>query len=421
MRPAGAAGFGSGRLPRSGHHGRRGERGERGRGRERRQERETSTGLAADGAGPAPSSPALPSLRSPSRAISTACGPFCPIATCCWSRPRSRSTAGAGGRRVGRRRTGAHLVFVQTHADLEADIRDDWRRVLARAVLASRWLGSGQWRKPQAMAPANSDPLPHPPPPVPRPLPAFSASIRCVHWPTPGRLAAARRFRRAARPAHPADGRRGGQPHSPGELSGPGGRHAGRLPRSPRRSACRRCWKRNWPSTAARPAGPAARRDHADRAAGQPAAMGEPALGSGRFALGAQPFLAGAADLPGARGAGGRGTAVSRPHAGPGRAVGRAAGRADLEGSAREAAGRPRARPRGRCRLGPGRAPQGGHHRQRLWRGGRTWIAGPSGGSGRRRIGNGCRRFRRPRVGRPRLADRPAGQAAHRLVYPLPL
>ena len=57
---------------------------------------------------------------------------------------------------------------------------------------------------------------------------------------------------------------------------------------------------------AARPAGPAARRDHADRTAGQPAAVGEPALGSGRVAVGIQPVCAGAAGLPGARRAGGR-------------------------------------------------------------------------------------------------------------------
>ena len=38
------------------------------------------------------------------------------------------------GRRVGRGGSRCHLVFVQTHADQDADIRDDWRQVLVREL-----------------------------------------------------------------------------------------------------------------------------------------------------------------------------------------------------------------------------------------------------------------------------------------------
>ena len=73
--------------------------------------------------------------------------------------------------------------------------------------------------------------------------------------------------------------------------------------------------------------------------------------------------------------AGGRGAAVSRPHARPGGPVGRAARRAHVEVAAAEASGRPRARSRGRRRLGPGRAAQGRHHRR--WLRGRGRIGSP--------------------------------------------
>ena len=69
--------------------------------------------------------------RSRRQQLGDVCGRSCPSATCCWSRPRSRNIAALGWPTSWpRRRRGAHLVFVQTHADLDDDIRDDWRQVL---------------------------------------------------------------------------------------------------------------------------------------------------------------------------------------------------------------------------------------------------------------------------------------------------
>ena len=41
---------------------------------------------------------------------------------------------------------GAHVVFVQTHADLDDDIRDDWRQVL-EADKSSEQFPSALWER----------------------------------------------------------------------------------------------------------------------------------------------------------------------------------------------------------------------------------------------------------------------------------
>jgi hypothetical protein len=64
--------------------------------------------------------------------------PHCDVLLVTATQQKYRSARVAGELAAAAR--GAHLVFVQTHADLEADIRDDWRRVLGEENLVS-----GQW------------------------------------------------------------------------------------------------------------------------------------------------------------------------------------------------------------------------------------------------------------------------------------
>ena len=71
--------------------------------------------------------------------------PHCDVLLVTATQQKYRSARVAGELAAAAR--GAHLVFVQTHADLEADIRDNWRRVLGEENLVSgQWsVVSGQW------------------------------------------------------------------------------------------------------------------------------------------------------------------------------------------------------------------------------------------------------------------------------------
>ena len=101
---------------------------------------------------------------------------------------------------------GAHLVFVQTHADIEADIREDWRQMLEGEkgtvpFCAKHPSGrSGKW----GLSPFSQGNIS-----------TSSASTRFGAGRCSGELAAAGRIRQTGRSAHPANGQRGRQPHSP--------------------------------------------------------------------------------------------------------------------------------------------------------------------------------------------------------------
>ena len=78
---------------------------------------------------PVPLSPPLfPSPLSSNLARLRAILPHCDVLLVTATQQKYRSARVADELAAAAR--GAHLVFVQTHADLDADIRDDWRRVL---------------------------------------------------------------------------------------------------------------------------------------------------------------------------------------------------------------------------------------------------------------------------------------------------
>ena len=159
---------------------------------------------------------------------------------------------------------GAKLVFVQTHADCEDDIRADWHRLLAdRHEVGHIFL-----------------------------IDSLAALERRETRP-----AAARRIRRAGRSAAAAIRRRGGYPHSPGEFFGPAFRNARALPAAARRWHARRGTGAKCHRRRARQALGDSRPADERRIAFEPAAVGESAASANHGPLGTEPVFARACEF----------------------------------------------------------------------------------------------------------------------------
>ena len=396
------------------------------RGRRERPETQTETY-------PPPLSP-LPSPLSSNLARLRAILPHCDVLLVTATQQKYRSARVADELAAAAR--GARLVFVQTHADLDDDIREDWRAVLESK--GGRREGEGRKARglgtsvPVARRDSNPSPKqrpdqnrrPHLPhrlaPRLATPRPACSRGGRwpicwtCspAKWPAPRPTASAGRTSWIWWPTRwtPA---------------------AARLDEA--MPGVRETLVRHRP--AAGLAGPADRRRNAGRTAGQPAAVGEPPAGPGRLALGLQSVLAGAAGVSRAGRPAGRGDALSRPHARPNGPLGR------LEGTHTWRRWR-RNRRDGRGLIGPpppagtppncARPPsssKGTRRRPDCRTGILACLAAVAGKDAcptarrfaGRRVGSGRGGLCRPRVGRPGIAGGPARPPPHRLVHPLAL
>ena len=394
---------------------------ERGEGRE---EREDGREIRRN---PSPLSPLLRSLRATTCA---AAGDLAEVRRAAGDGHAAEVSQRPRGRRTGRRGAGAHSGFRANPC--RSRCRHP-RRLAARAGRGKRrsvgWQRRRGWggsctatpRGDSAtVAPTNSckgtSPFartaahPH----LPHRL--ASGAGRCS-----GQLAAAGRVRRSGRSAHPANGQRGRQPHSPGELPRSGRRHARYVRARASTRGCRASAKHARHRGAAGSAGQAACRRKCRPNCWRTG-------GSGRIACWARPPRAGD-------------SAPSRWCCEP----------------IKESAG---CLP-GRCSTVPGRRrkwPCGARSRACAPGGGISRIAAPSAasigaagwepaelrkatlivegyvveagldrrdGPSRRdvagRSGDGRRRLCRSGVGRSRIAHHPAGQAAHRLVHALAL
>ena len=159
---------------------------------------------------------------------------------------------------------GDRLVFVQTHADEEEDIRTDWRQVL-----------SSQY------APGH----------------VFLVDSLAALADAEGGLAAARRDRRAGRPTHPPACRGRRRPPAAGEFPRPGRADLAKLPPAARRGGAAGRASVGGRGRAAGRSGRAVGRANPGRIAQQPALLGKPPPGRGGVALGPEPLRPGAADL----------------------------------------------------------------------------------------------------------------------------
>ena len=151
------------------------------------------TGPLPNGREPESSRRRGPYAAGPHRATWRGCGRFCRSATCCWSPPRNRSIAAPGWPTSWPPRRRARTWFSsQTHADLDDDIRDDWRQCWRRQVSPLSRLGEGQGVRAAArlgkqrchLAAGRPHPNPLPKGEGTRVRPSSSASIRFAPWPT---------------------------------------------------------------------------------------------------------------------------------------------------------------------------------------------------------------------------------------------